>query len=59
MWIAIQVLIDIVFALGLILLAAAHIAGRTTSAELDVLREVVEHDLDKIRGEIDGGKAPK
>lgn len=56
MWIAIQVLIDIVFALGLILLAAAHISGRTTSAELDVLREIVEHDLDKIRGEIDAGK---
>lgn len=56
MWIAIQVLIDIVFALGLILLAAAHIAGRTTGAELDVLRDIVEHDLDKIRGEIDAVK---
>src|SRR5574337_1270876 len=49
MWTAIQILIDIVFALGLILLAAAHISGRTTSAELDVLREVVEHDLEDSR----------
>ena len=56
MWTAAQILIDVVFALGLIILAAAHLSGRTTSSEIDVLREVVDHELDKIRGEIDGGK---
>lgn len=56
MWIAIQVLIDVAFALGLILLAAAHISGRTTSAELEVFREVVEYELDKIKARVEGGK---
>lgn len=56
MWTVAQILIDVTFALGMIVLACAHLAGRTTGAEIDVLREVVEHELDKIRGELDGGK---
>ena len=58
MWLAAQILIDVVFALGLIVLAAAHIAGRTTGAELEVLRQTVDYELDKITAKLDGGKKP-
>lgn len=50
MWIFTQILIDIIFALGLIVLAAAHIAGRSIEAEFDVFREFVDGELDKLRG---------
>lgn len=56
MFTVLQVLIDVVFALGLIVLAAAHIAGRSTSAELDVLRDAVDHEIGKLWAKIDGGK---
>jgi len=59
MWLAAQILIDVVFALGLIVLAAAHIAGRTTGAELDVVRETLGYEIDKLRAKIDGGATPK
>lgn len=50
----VQIVVDVVFAWGLIVLAAAHISGRTTGAELDVFREAVEHELSKIRAKVDG-----
>jgi hypothetical protein len=59
MLIFVQVVIDVIFACGLIVLAAAHIAGRTTSAELDVLRQTVDYEFDKITAKIDGGAKPK
>lgn len=59
MWIAAQILIDVVFALGLIVLAAAHFAGRTTGAELDVVRKTLGYEIDKLRAKIDGGTIPK
>ena len=59
MWTAIQILIDVVFALGLITLAAAHFSGRTTGAELDVVRETLGYEIDKLRAKIDGGKIQK
>ena len=59
MRIAAQILIDVLFGLGLLVLAAAHISGRTTGAELDVIRDSLGHDIDELRAKIDGGKVPK
>jgi hypothetical protein len=59
MWIAAQILIDIVFALGLIVLAAAHIAGRNVGDELDVVRDAFERDLERLEARLDGGAKPK
>jgi len=55
----IQTAIDVVFFLGLIVLAAAHFSGRTTGAELDVVRETLGYEIDKLRAEVDGGATPK
>lgn len=54
-----QILVDVVFAVGILILAAAHLAGRTTGAEIDVLRETVDHELTKIWSKVDGGTIPK
>lgn len=59
MWTAVQVLIDIAFALWLILVTAAHFAGRTTSAELEVVRETLEYEIEKLEAKVDRGKIPK
>lgn len=53
MWTFAQILIDVVFAIGLLVLASAHIAGRSTSDELDVFRDIVEHELAKIGAKVD------
>lgn len=58
MWTLVQILIDVVFAASLIVLAAAHISGRTTSAELDVIRKTFGHEIDVLRAKIDGGAIP-
>ncbi|HET9817695.1 MAG TPA: hypothetical protein VFP92_00835 [Rhodanobacteraceae bacterium] len=59
MWITAQILIDIVFGLGILILAAAHLAGRNVGDELDVVRDAFERDLERLEGRINGGAKPK
>lgn len=63
MWIAAQILIDIVFAVGLIVLAATFLAHRTTSEELEEIRDYVEQETRKlwadVRARMDGGTKPR
>lgn len=55
----IQFIVDVLFAVGLLALAAAHFSGRDVGTELDVFRDVTERDIERLESMIDGGKSPK
>lgn len=59
MFLILQVGIDVVFALALIVLIAAHVSGRTFSAEWKVFRDTTIGRLHKLESKFDGGTIPK
>ena len=58
-----QGLIDLALIIGLLVMAAAHLSQRTTSEELDEIRDYVEQETGKLwanmRAKMDGGTKPK
>lgn len=51
----IQVGVDVVFALGLTVLAAAHLSGRTFSEEWAIFTDEMESRLQKLESKVDNG----
>jgi hypothetical protein len=59
MFLILQIAVDVVFALALGVLIAAHVSGRSFSAEWKVFRDTTLGRLRALEGKIDGGTVPK
>lgn len=59
MFLILQIGIDVVFALMLTVLIAAHFSGRTFSAEWKVFRDTTLGRLRTLESQVDGGAIPK